>query len=120
MNDKGYDFWKRIDAMRKTSSLSSICNATGIKYSRVKENRSDNRIPCVEDLYLLSNYLGCSIEYLLTGEARDVCPEADFVIKNKAARLLIRRIMENPSLLEALAAVAALAVPPGETKEKNA
>ena len=105
MNDKGYDFWKRIDAMRKTSSLSSICNATGIKYSRVKENRSDNRIPCVEDLYLLSNYLGCSIEYLLTGEARVVCPEADFVIKNKAARLLVKRIMNKPSLLEALSQI---------------
>lgn len=116
----GYVFWKRVDAMRKTNSLSSICNATGIKYSRVKENRSDNRIPCVEDLYLLSNYLGCSIEYLLTGEARVVCPEADFVIKNKAARLLIRRIMENPSLLEALAAVAALSDRPDVASPKQA
>lgn len=116
----GYVFWKRVDAMRKTNSLSSICNATGIKYSRVKENRSDNRIPCVEDLYLLSNYLGCSIEYLLTGEARVVCPEADFVIKNKAARLLIRRIMENPCLLDALAAVAALADKPDVASPKQA
>ena len=116
----GYVFWKRVDAMRKTSSLSSICKATGIKYSRIKENRSDNRLPCVEDLYLLSEYLGCSMEYLLTGNTDSLSPEAAYVSQSEAARLLIRRIMDNPPLLGALATVASLAVSPDAEKTKHA
>ena len=116
----GYVFWKRVDAMRKTSSLSSICKATGIKYSRIKENRSDNRLPCVEDLYLLSEYLGCSMEYLLTGKTESLSPEAAYVSQSEAARLLIRRIMENPPLLGALATVAALADRPDVASSKQA
>lgn len=105
MNDKGYDFWKRIDAIRKTKTLSSICNATDIKYSRVKDNRSDNRLPSLEDAYKIANYLGCSMEYLLTGESYVACLEADYVIKNKEARLLVKRIMNKPSLLGALSQI---------------
>lgn len=106
--------------MRKTMSLSSICRATGIKYSRIKENRSDNRLPCAEDLYLLSEYLGCSMEYLLTGSTESLSPEAAYVSQNEAARLLIRRIMDNPPLLGALATVAALADRPDVASSKQA
>lgn len=116
----GYELWKRIDALRGCIPLSQICKETGIKYTRVKKNRSDNRMPGIEDIYTLAQYLGCSMEYLLSGKDNSASPEADFVMSNESARLLIRRIMDDPRLLDALAAVAALAVTPGETKEKNA
>lgn len=116
----GYELWKRVDALRKNISLSQICKETGLNYSRVKENRSDNRLPNLEDAYMFARYLGCSMEYLLSGKDNSASPEADFVMSNESARLLIRRIMDDPRLLDALAAVAALAVTPGESKEKNA
>lgn len=116
----GYELWKRIDVLRGCIPLSQICKETGIKYTRVKKNRSDNRMPGIEDVYTLAHYLGCSMEYLLSGKDNSASPEADFVMSNESARLLIRRIMDDPRLLDALAAVAALAVTPGESKEKNA
>lgn len=116
----GYELWKRIDVLRGCIPLSQICKETGIKYTRVKKNRSDNRMPGIEDVYTLAHYLGCSMEYLLSGKDNTASPEADFVMSNESARLLIRRIMDDPRLLDALAAVAALAVTPGESKEKNA
>ncbi len=116
----GYELWKRIDALRGCIPLSQICKETGIKYTRVKKNRSDNRMPGIEDIYTLAHYLGCSMEYLLSGKDNSASPEADFVMSNESARLLIRRIMDDPRLLDALAAVAALSITPSESKEKNA
>lgn len=108
MNDKGYDFWKRIDAMREAKTLSSICNETGIKYSRVKKNRSENRTPSVEDIYMLARYFGCSMEYLISGDMDTTSPEAYYVMANETARLLVRKMMNNHALLETLVAVATL------------
>ena len=116
----GYELWKRVDALRKTTPLSQICKETGIRYTRIKKNRSDNRMPGIDDLYMLAGYLGCSMEYLLTGKPESLSPEAAYVSQNEAARLLIRRIMNNPSLLDALAALASLAVSPDAGKAKNA
>lgn len=116
----GYELWKRVDALRKTTPLSQICKETGIRYTRIKKNRSDNRMPEINDLYMLAGYLGCSMEYLLNGKPESLSPEAAYVSQNEAARLLIRRIMDNPSLLDALAALASLAVSPDAGKAKNA
>lgn len=77
-------------------------------------------MPGIDDLYMLAGYLGCSMEYLLTGKTESLPPEAAYVSQNEAARLLIRRIMDNPPLLEALAAVASLAVSPGAENTKHA
>ena len=116
----GYELWKRIDALRGCIPLSQICKETGIKYTRVKKNRSDNRMPGIEDIYTLAHYLGCSMEYLLSGKDNSASPEADFVMSNESARLLIRRIMDDPRLLDALAAVAALADKPDVASPKQA
>lgn len=117
---EAYRVWKRVDILRKNIPLSQICRETGLNYSRVKTNRSDNRLPNIEDLYTFAGYLGCSMEYLLTGKPESLSPEAAYVSQNEAARLLIRRIMDNPSLLDALAALASLAVSPDAGKAKNA
>lgn len=77
-------------------------------------------MPGIDDLYMLAGYLGCSMEYLLTGNTESLSPEAAYVSQNEAARLLIRRIMDNPPLLDALAAVAALADRPDVASSKQA
>ena len=59
-------------------------------------------------LIAISNEFNVSIDYLLKGTIENITPEMAFVRDNKAARLLVRKMMDNPALLEALAAVAAL------------
>ena len=116
-----YKFWKRVDILRGQVSLKELSEKTGIKYTRIRDGRSLCRSLTVDDAVKISDALGVSVNFLMTGkEDMRLSPEASFVMQNEAARLLIRRVMENPPLLDALAAVAALAVTPGESKEKNA
>ena len=60
-------------------------------------------------LIAISNEFNVSIDYLLKGTIENITPEMAFVRDNEAARLLVRKMMDNPPLVEALAAVAALA-----------
>lgn len=68
-NEKAYRIWQRIDLLRNERSLIDISDASGIKYQRIKEQRSSNRIPSAFDLYQLASALGTTMEYLLTGES---------------------------------------------------
>lgn len=116
-----YDFWKRVDELRGQISLKELADMTGIRYSRIRDSRSLCRAPGIYDVVKISEALGVSMTYLVTGkDSLMLTPEMIFVRDNKTARLLIRKMMDNPALLEALSAVAALSVTPGETKEKNA
>ena len=61
-----YMFWKRFDRLKR-EPLKDICSRHGIRYDRLLHNRSDCRLPKAEDLFALSNAVGVSVEYLLTG-----------------------------------------------------
>lgn len=111
MVDRGYEFWKRVDKIRGNLGLYDIANNAGINYRTMLNQRSQNRIPKKEQLIKIANTLGVSIGFLLGTEETDatiITPEMAFVRDNEAARLLIRKMMDNPPLLEALSAVAAL------------
>ena len=116
-----YEFWKRVDILRGQVSLKELSIKTGIKYTRIRDGRSLCRSLTVDDAVKISDALGVSVNFLMTGkEDMRLPPEADFVMRNEAARLLIRRIMDDPRLLDALAAVAALADRPEVTSSKQA
>lgn len=111
MVDRGYEFWKRVDKIKGNLSLNDIANSAGINYRTMLNQRSQNRIPKKEQLIKIANAFGVSIGFLLGTEEIDninITPEMEFVRDNEAARLLVRKMMENPSLLAALSAVAAL------------
>ncbi len=61
-----YQFWQRFDELKK-ESMKDICRKYGIRYDRLLHNRSDCRFPKAEDLLALSEAVGTSAEYLLTG-----------------------------------------------------
>ncbi len=71
--DLGYRFWIRVDKLRATVPCQLIDMATlaGIDYTRIKNQRSANRLPKLEDAYQISRVLNCSIAYLLTGIRED-------------------------------------------------
>lgn len=64
----GYSFWKRVDKIRPKEDLKVFAKKSGLDYVRLTNQRSDCRIPKLEDAYMISVALGCSIEYLITGE----------------------------------------------------
>lgn len=116
-----YDFWKRVDELRGHISLKDLSEMTGIKYTRIRDSRSLCRTPGLYDVIKISEALGVSVTYLVTGkDSSALTPEMLFVRDSEAARLLIRRIMDNPPLLGALATVASLAVSPDAEKTKHA
>ena len=64
----GYSFWKQVDSIRPKEDLKVFAKRNGLDYIRLVNQRSDCRIPKLEDAYLLSVALGCSLEYLITGK----------------------------------------------------
>lgn len=62
-----YSFWTRVDEKNPFATLKKLTDECGIDYRRVKKNRSDGRLPNLEDAYLLSLHTSTSMEYLLTG-----------------------------------------------------
>lgn len=109
MKIDAYKLWERVDKLRNDTPLTDICKETGIKYTRIRDNRSANRLPSLEDTFAIAEYLNCSIDFLVRGEDKNMSAEMIFINNNEAARLLVRKMMDNPPLVEALAAVAALA-----------
>lgn len=90
----GYTFWKRVDEMRPDGDLKTFAKANGLDYIRLTNQRSDCRIPKLEDAFRISVALGCSMEYLLTGE----------IAQNYNARIIaIANALEaNPDKLDAV------------------
>ena len=68
--DLSYRLWKNVDGRREclNYTLMDICNRTDIKIDRIKSWRSRMVVPQADELYQIANVLGCSMEYLLTGQ----------------------------------------------------
>lgn len=104
MNDKGYEFWKRVDMVRGSQSLIEFANIVGLNYSSLKPMRSRCQIPSIPVIIRISDLYNVSIDFLLKGKETNIKPELAYIENNEAARILIKKLMDKPSLLEALAA----------------
>lgn len=94
-----YQIWKRIDELRGSESLSDIAVACGIKYQRMKEQRSSNRIPGVEDLFAMALHLGTSVDFIISG----VNAQEHFTSRVSAiARACERTTEKNLRLIESI------------------
>ncbi len=68
-SDLGFRFWIRVDELRSAvpCQLIDMAAMAGIDYTRIKNQRSANRLPKLEDAYQISRVLNCSMTYLVTG-----------------------------------------------------
>lgn len=108
MADFGYEFWKRIDLEMGDRNLGELAKAIGMNYGTLLNQRSGNRYPKRDDVQRMADYLGTSVNYLMTGEKHvdtKLCDEAEYVQQHPEARALIRAIMEDPALLYPLSAL---------------
>ena len=70
-NEEAYRFWERVDNLN-SERLNVFCERAGLDYNKVKHNRSDLRLMnCMETL-AIAETLGTTMEYLLTGERKEV------------------------------------------------
>lgn len=107
MNENlGYEFWQRVDEKKGNLTVTQICKDLNLKYNRIRDNRSENRLPNIEDLIRIADYLHTDVNYLLTGrESFCNSPEVEYVRTTPQARALIRAIMRDEHLLAALSLV---------------
>lgn len=107
MNEQlSYEFWLRVDEKKGNLTVTQICKDLNLKYNRIRDNRSENRLPNIDDLIRIADYLHTDVNYLLTSrESFCNSPEIEYVRTNPQARALIRAIMRDEHLLAALSLV---------------
>ena len=100
------DFWRRIDSARGDLSLSDLAEKVGIKYQRMKEQRSSGRVPSADDIYRIARGLNTTMEYLYAGEEQGIASEeARLVDEDQDLRALVRAIARDRRLLHVISAV---------------
>ena len=101
MTDK-QAFWKRVEFLCDRP-LGAIADSCGIKRSRIYTLRSRGLYPNAAECLALSQSLGVSIQYLLTGEApplpTGLCKEAIEVECSKELQCIVRACMRDNSLI---------------------
>lgn len=101
MTDK-QAFWKRVE-FASDKPLGVIADSCGIKRSRIYTLRSRGLYPNASECLALSQSLGVSIQYLLTGEApplpTGLCKEAIEVECSKELQCIVRACMRDKSLI---------------------
>ena len=90
----GYSFWKRFDQLRPKEDLKTFAKRNNLDYVRLTNQRSDCRIPKLEDAYQLSVALGCSMESLITGQ--------DERKPNPRIEAIAQYLDEHPEKLDAI------------------
>lgn len=107
--DDGFEFWKRVDSLRGKSSLTDLAAVMGVKPQSVKNMRSQCKLPRTLMVRALAEYLGTTATFLLEGTTDPAVdiepPEVAFVRSSPEARALVRAVMRDPALLQALSAV---------------
>jgi len=66
-------FWSRVKTLLKTKAVTQkeAAKACGISFDKFRQWMSRGMIPPLSSAFLLSRYLGVSLEYLITGKGTD-------------------------------------------------
>ena len=67
------NFWLRVDLLRGKKTLKEVCNAIDVSEATIKSVRSRETIPSLDVVFKLSQYLHCTLDYLLTGRSENNC-----------------------------------------------
>lgn len=74
MNEEaGRAFWNRVDGQldNLNENLTTLCEKTKTSYKNVSMQRTRHTIPKIEQLLSFADFLNTSVEYLVTGMAKD-------------------------------------------------
>ena len=113
---EAYEFWKRVDSVRNNISMAEIARKANVSYKNIKDQRSLNRVPKLEDACAIASALSVPVEYLVYGEKASISKEAQFVESNQEMRTLVRYCMNDGRLLSTLQLIVKQARIEGERK----
>lgn len=125
MAEFAFQFWSRVDTLLDSTSLKELASASGISYATLKDMRTRRRYPKQEAARRIADYLGTTVDYLMTGKDSTTepdggyCAEAQFVQEHPETRVIVRIMMKDLSLVPHLSAVLG-AFAQDELKEKKA
>jgi len=70
MTNESWEFWHRVDELRKGETLKDVCARAGLNYSSVLNRKAgaNPSMPRLETAYVLATALHTTVEYLLTGK----------------------------------------------------
>lgn len=83
------DFWNRVNSLIKSNNTTqqSLSEQCGFNPRRVQNLSSGNRLPDIQEGYLIASSLHTSVEYLVTGKHTDA--ESELIeLKRKILELL--------------------------------
>lgn len=101
-------FWNRIDDLLGKRTVKSLAEESGLNYRTIKNQRTLDRFPGIEECYKLATALNTTVEYLLTGDKQLAgCPEAEAVKLDPNLQALVRAVQRDPRLLEIIGSVVA-------------
>lgn len=108
-----FEFWNRVDLLRKDMQLQDLARMAGISYKTLTNQRVEHRYPKAEDMKNIARVLGTTQEFLMTGENRDrkeersstLSPEALAVENDDRLKALVRACLRDPRLLDIISAV---------------
>jgi hypothetical protein len=77
--DRGFNFWRNVDAARGTKTMKEVSDAAGIGYQLIKAQRSDNTLPRVDNAFYIARALDTTCEFLMTGTVHSDCKYSDYI-----------------------------------------
>ena len=94
------EFWNRVDFLLKKQkrTLTDLCKECCINYNSVNGQRTRESLPKAEQIYAMSQYLGTSMEFLLTGV------EPNFKLQ-EPLNSIVEFLKENEDFLDAVCTV---------------
>ena len=111
-----FEFWNRVDLLRKDMQLQDLARMAGISYKTLTNQRVEHRYPKAEDMKNIARVLGTTQEFLMTGVSSKMengasrgsisdCAEAVAVYNDDRLKALVRACLRDPRLLDAISAV---------------
>lgn len=77
--DKGFNFWRNVDAARGNKTMKEVSDAAGIGYQLIKAQRSDNTLPRIDNAFNIARALNTTCEFLMTGKAHTEDEYSDYI-----------------------------------------
>ena len=111
-----FEFWNRVDLLRKDMQLQDLARMAGISYKTLTNQRVEHRYPKAEDMKNIARVLGTTQEFLMTGVSPKMengtsrvsisdCAEAVAVYNDDRLKALVRACLRDPRLLDVISAV---------------
>lgn len=97
--------WDRIEELMAAKGVKTadMHKATGIPYSSFTDWKKANRVPKLEKLQQIADYLGVTVDYLRTGDVQTLVPSSEY---SEDVQKMLTTISGRPDIKQFIEAAA--------------